>query len=54
MKRMAEELADLYTIDLICDAALEPFYQSIGMQHAGTGMIIRNYSSQENVKKAKE
>ena len=48
MKRMAKELADLYTIDLICDAALEPFYQGIGMQHAGPGMIIHNYSSQEN------
>ncbi len=48
MKRMAKELADLYTIDLICDAALEPFYQGIGMQRAGPGMIIHNYFSQEN------
>ena len=45
MRRMAEELADLYTVDLICDAALQPFYQRIGMQHAGPGMIIHNYSS---------
>ncbi len=49
MRRMAEELADLYTVDLICDAALQPFYQRIGMQYAGPGMIIHNYSSQKNI-----
>lgn len=48
MSRMVEGLADLYTIDLICDAELEPFYQGIGMQHAGPGMIIHNLSPQEN------
>ncbi len=42
IRRMAEELADLYAVDLICDAALQPFYQRIGMQYAGAGMITRN------------
>jgi len=40
MRRMVEELADLYTVDLICDAELQPFYQRLGMQYAGPGMII--------------
>ena len=40
VRRIVDKLGDLYTIDLICDAELQPFYQRLGMQHAGVGMII--------------
>jgi hypothetical protein len=36
---------NFYMIDLICDADLQAFYESLGMQSAN-GMIIRNYQHQ--------
>lgn len=45
VKRMLEKLRELYMVDLICDAEMEPFYARFGMRpyHA---MFIRNYDRQ--------
>lgn len=45
VKRMLEKLRELYMVDLICDAEMEPFYTRFGMRpyHA---MFIRNYDRQ--------
>ncbi len=40
MKRMLAKLGNLYMIDLLCDADLQPFYGRFGMQKT-TGMMIR-------------
>ena len=32
VRRMLDELSDLYSIDLVCDADLGPFYKRFGMQ----------------------
>ena len=32
VRRMLDELSDLYSIDLVCDAELRPFYERFGMQ----------------------
>ncbi|MHC4081382.1 MAG: GNAT family N-acetyltransferase [Planctomycetota bacterium] len=45
LRRMLLRLDDLYMIDLICDARLQHFYQSVGMEPA-TGMMRRNYERQ--------
>ena len=45
VKHMLEQLKDLYMIDLLCDAELQPFYEQFGMERA-EGMRIRNYSKQ--------
>ncbi len=42
---MLQRLDGLYIIDLTCDARLQPFYQSAGMEPA-TGMMLRNYERQ--------
>lgn len=44
-QRMLARLGDLYMIDLLCDAAVQPFYQRVGMQRA-VGMCVRNYERQ--------
>jgi ribosomal protein S18 acetylase RimI-like enzyme len=41
---LLEELADLYAVDLLCDAELVPFYARFGMRPA-TAMAIRNYGA---------
>ncbi len=41
MRRMLEKLKDLYMIDLLCDADMQPFYERFGMQKT-TGMMLRN------------
>jgi ribosomal protein S18 acetylase RimI-like enzyme len=43
--QMLEKLRDLYMIDLLCDADVQPFYARLGM-HPATGMLIRNYDRQ--------
>ena len=43
--RMLVRLRHLYMIDLLCDAAVQPFYARLGMRPA-TGMLIRNYDRQ--------
>lgn len=47
-RRMLAQLAHLYMVDLICDPAVQPFYQRLGMLPY-TGMIARNYSQQAGV-----
>lgn len=49
VRRMLEQLRDLYAIDLLCDAQLQPFYEKLGMTKA-TGMYIRNYARQAGTK----
>lgn len=44
-QRMLARLGDLYMIDLLCNAAVQPFYQRVGMQRA-VGMCVRNYERQ--------
>lgn len=43
--RVVERLSSLYSIDLLCDADVQPFYRQIGFQEAN-GMAIRNYANQ--------
>ena len=45
VRRMLERLRQIYMIDLICDADVQPFYARLGMQPY-TGMILRNYDRQ--------
>ncbi len=45
VRRMQESLREIYMIDLICDADVQPFYQRLGMTPY-TGMIKRNYDRQ--------
>jgi ribosomal protein S18 acetylase RimI-like enzyme len=44
-KRMLESLRHLYSIDLICDEELQPFYEKLGMRRY-SGMIYRYYENQ--------
>jgi ribosomal protein S18 acetylase RimI-like enzyme len=48
VKRMIDNLKEYYIIDLICDEALIPYYQKLGMKKS-TGMIIRNYVRQSGI-----
>lgn len=48
MRRMLARLKQLYAIDLLCDADLQPFYQRLGMQPY-TGMVLRHYDNQRGV-----
>jgi ribosomal protein S18 acetylase RimI-like enzyme len=43
VKRILELLKDFYMIDLLCDIALQAFYEQFGMERVH-GMYIRNYS----------
>lgn len=45
VRRMFDQLRDIYMIDLICDADVQPFYERLGMTRY-TGMIKRNYDRQ--------
>ena len=44
-KRMLNSLDYLYSIDLMCDADVVPFYERLKLRPAG-GMIVRNYQNQ--------
>ena len=48
MRRMLDQLNDLYMVDLLCDPELQPFYARFGMRPAA-GMMHRNYSRQSGV-----
>jgi ribosomal protein S18 acetylase RimI-like enzyme len=48
VRRMLAQLAPIYMIDLLCDAALVPFYQRLGMT-AVSGMVVRHYESQSGL-----
>lgn len=45
VRRMFEELDDLYMVDVCCDDDIVPFYEKVGMRRSN-GMIMRNYSRQ--------
>jgi ribosomal protein S18 acetylase RimI-like enzyme len=45
VRRLLDRLRNLYMIDLICDADVQPFYARLGMRPA-QGMIVRNYARQ--------
>jgi ribosomal protein S18 acetylase RimI-like enzyme len=45
MRRMLDQLRELYMIDLLCDPDVQPFYERLGMRRA-LGMLIRNYKRQ--------
>ena len=42
---MLQRLEHLYTVDLLCDPEVVPFYARLGLQPAG-GMVLRNYENQ--------
>ena len=44
-QRMLNSLSHLYSIDLICDADVQPFYDRLDMRRY-TGMIFRYYENQ--------
>ena len=45
VKRMLARLRHLYMIDLVCDPALQPFYEQLDMRPV-VGMVVRNYDRQ--------
>lgn len=45
MTRMMERLESFYMVDLVCDEARKPFYESLGMKPA-PAMGIRRYDRQ--------
>lgn len=45
MQRMIATCRHLYSLDLVCDAALQPFYERLGISPV-TGMAIRHYDRQ--------
>ncbi len=45
VRRMLAQLGDLYAVDLLCDAEVQPFYARLGMI-AGQGMMLRRYDRQ--------
>lgn len=45
VRRMLERLQGFYMVDLLCDPAVQPFYEALGMRRA-TGMAVRCYQHQ--------
>lgn len=45
VRRMLALLGDLYAVDVMCDADVQPFYARLGMQPA-LGMMLRRYERQ--------
>ena len=45
VRRMLERYRRIYMVDLMCDAALQPFYKALGMR-PGSGMMVRNMKAQ--------
>jgi ribosomal protein S18 acetylase RimI-like enzyme len=48
MRRVLAQMNHLYSIDLLCDEELQPYYERLGMRRA-TGMVVRNYDRQSGV-----
>lgn len=48
VRRMMAQLRPIYMIDLLCDAALIPYYEHLGLT-AARGMVMRNYESQSGL-----
>jgi ribosomal protein S18 acetylase RimI-like enzyme len=45
VRQMLSRLSHLYMIDLVCDPALQPFYERLEMRRV-VGMVVRNYDRQ--------
>jgi ribosomal protein S18 acetylase RimI-like enzyme len=45
VQRMRDLLSNFYMVDVICDAGVQPFYESLGFDRA-TGAMTRNYTVQ--------
>jgi ribosomal protein S18 acetylase RimI-like enzyme len=45
VQRMLDELADHYSIDVVCDESIAPFYEALGLARL-VGMSRRNYARQ--------
>jgi ribosomal protein S18 acetylase RimI-like enzyme len=50
MRRVLAQMRHLYSIDLLCDEELQPYYERLGMRRA-TGMLVRNYDRQSGAVK---
>lgn len=48
IKRMLDELSNIYMIDLCCDDDLIPLYEKFGMIRSN-GMLMRNYEMQSGI-----
>jgi len=48
VRRMIALLEDFYMVDLLCDAELQGFYESLGITPA-TGMMLRRYEHQAGI-----
>ncbi|MEG0472664.1 MAG: GNAT family N-acetyltransferase [Solibacillus sp.] len=48
VKRMLQQLDDIYMIDLCCDDDLIPYYEHFGMIRSN-GMLVRNYEMQSGI-----
>lgn len=51
MRRIVAEAAHLYSVDLVCDDALRPYYERLGLT-ALTGMGLRNRAALGTVSKS--
>ncbi len=45
VRRMLKTLENFYSVDLMCDEDVQPFYERIGLRPY-SGMVIRNYDRQ--------
>ncbi len=45
VRRMLDQLGDIYMVDVMCDVDLQPYYERFGMIKS-TGMVYRNYHRQ--------
>lgn len=45
VRRLLNQLRQLYMIDLVCDPELQPYYERFGMRPV-VGMVTRNYDRQ--------
>lgn len=45
VRRLLDEVGDLYAIDAMVDEELQPFYEHLGLEPA-TGVALRNYERQ--------
>ncbi len=48
IRRLLKALNEIYMIDLICDPAVEPFYERLKFRK-NSGMILRNYHHQSGL-----
>ncbi len=48
VRRMLERLGSFYSIDLMCDPGVQPFYERLGLRPY-SGMVSRNFERQSGV-----